>query len=130
MTSRTGYGRPVLVASAAGRDPAVRAEYRQKLPIEHGVIRAGFIHPETYRPYPPGAHVVLDVGTGDRMHAYDARQLGQALAHCASITVTGTTENNWAGVDEFGLVHGLTSIADVIRQAACAAAPTRKDSNE
>jgi hypothetical protein len=94
------------------------------------VIRPGFIHPETYRPYPHGAHVVLDVGAGDCMHAYEARQLGQALAHCASITVAGTTENDWSGVDEFGLVHGLTSIADVIRQAACAAAPTHKDSNE
>lgn len=108
----------------------MRAEYRHKLPVEHGLIRTGFIHPETYRPYPPGAHVVLDVASGDCMHAYDARQLGQALAHCASITVTGTTENSWTGTDEFGLIHGLTSIADVISQAACAAAPNRKDSNE
>jgi len=130
VTSRTRYGRPHLVAPATGRGPVVRAEYRLKLPTQHGVIRAGFLHPETYRPYPPGAHVVLDVGAGDRMHAYDARQLGQALAHCASVTVTGTTESNWVGVDEFGLIHGLTSIADVIRQAACTAAPTRKDSNE
>ncbi|MFK0125551.1 hypothetical protein ACIQSP_19825 [Streptomyces nigra] len=130
MTGRTGYGRPRLVASAAGRGPAVRAEHRHKLPTEHGVIRPGFIHPETYRPYPPGAHVVLDVGAGERMYVYEARQLGQALAHCASITVTGTTESSWTGVDEFGLAHGLTAIADVIRQAACMAAPNSKDSNE
>uniref|UniRef100_A0AAU1I183 Uncharacterized protein n=1 Tax=Streptomyces sp. NBC_00180 TaxID=2903632 RepID=A0AAU1I183_9ACTN len=127
MTGRTGYGRPHLVASATRRGPAVRAEYRLKMPVEHGVIRPGFLHPETYRPYPPGAHVVLDVGDGDRMQAYEARMVGQALAHCASITVTGTAESSWAGVDEFGLIHGLTSIADVIRQAACSAAPTRKD---
>ncbi|MFF7763116.1 hypothetical protein [Streptomyces griseorubiginosus] len=126
MTTRIGTGRPRLVASAAGRGPAVRAEYRHTLPVEHGVIRAGFLHPETYRPYPFGAHVVLDVGGGDRMHAYDARLVGQALAHCSSITVAGTTEDNWTGIDEFGLIHGLTAIANVISQAA-SAAPTRKD---
>ncbi|MFD5862608.1 hypothetical protein [Streptomyces chartreusis] len=127
MTSRTGYGRPHLVASAAGRGPAVRAEYRLRLPVDHRMIRAGFLHPETYRPYPPGAHVVLDVGDGDCMQAYDARTVGQALAHCGSITVAGTTESSWTGIDELGLIHGLTSIADVIRQAACSAAQTRKD---
>lgn len=126
MTAGTRYSRPRLVASAAGRGPAVRAEYRLKLPVERGLIRAGFLSPE-YKPYASGAHVVLDVGPGDCMHAYEARLIGQALAHCASITVSGTTENRWAGVDEYGLIHGLTSIADVIRQAACPAAPNRKD---
>lgn len=124
MTSRTGYGRPRLVAPTTGRAPVVRAEYRLKLPVEHGVIRAGFLNPEAYRPYPPGAHVVLDVSAGNCMQVYEARLIGQALAHCASITVTGTTESNLAGVDEFGLIYGLTSIADVISQAACSAAST------
>ncbi|SMF64531.1 hypothetical protein [Streptomyces sp. Amel2xC10] len=127
MTPRTRLGRPRLVASAAGRGPAVRAEYRHKLSTEYGVIRAGFLHPQTYRPYPPGAHVVLDVGDGNCMQVYEARLIGQALAHCASITVTGTTESNWSGVDGLGLVHGLASIADVISRAACSDASTCED---
>lgn len=106
------------MATPAVRGPAVRAEYRLRLPSEHGVMRAGFLS-EYYRPFPVGSCVVLDAGDGHVMHLSDARLIGRALAHCSEITISGTADHSTRGrVDDFGLIHGLDAIANVISQAA------------
>lgn len=123
MNGRTTQ-RPRM-ATPAVRGPAVRAEYRLRLPSEHGVLRPGFLS-EYYRPFPVGSCVVLDAGDGHVMHISDARLIGRALAHCSEITLSGTADHSTRGqVDDFGLIHGLDAIANVISQAAHALAMER-----
>lgn len=109
--------RPV---NTTGRGPVVNAEHHMTLPIENGMLRAGFIGPH-YRPFPPGATVVLNCGSSHVMHVAEAGTLGHALAHCASVTFTGTSEYSERGhVDDYGLIHGLDAIANVVSRAASA----------
>lgn len=112
-------------ATQAVRGPAVRAEFRLKLPNDGGILRAGFLS-EHYRPFPAGACVVLDAGSSYVMHVDQAWHVGRALAHCAQITLSGTADHSTRGrVDDFGLIHGLDAIANVISQAAHAFATER-----
>ena len=123
MNRSTTRSRPV--AATAGRGPAVRAEYRLRLPVDHGLISAGFLG-DNYRPFPPGAVVVLDAGNGYVMHVDQARHIGRSLAHCSQITISGTADHSARGqADDFGLIHGLDAIANVISQAAHAFAMER-----
>ncbi|MFI6895268.1 hypothetical protein ACIBM4_14240 [Streptomyces sp. NPDC050256] len=123
MNSRT-EPRPRPAASV-GRGPVVRAEYRLKLWTDGRILSAGYLC-EHYRPFPPGASVVLDAGSANVITVEQARLIGRGLAHCSEITISGTADNNTRGrADEFGLVHGLDAIANVIAQSAHAFAMER-----
>ncbi|WP_371551711.1 hypothetical protein OG266_39500 [Streptomyces sp. NBC_00554] len=122
MTSRTGYGRPRL--AVAGRGPVVRAEHRLQLEIRDGVLQSGFLS-EYYRPFPPGAHVVIDCGSAHVMTTDTARWIGLGLAHCGSITVTGTADRSEGGYVDMGVIFGLDAIARVIQRATADAMEPR-----
>ncbi|MBT2391638.1 hypothetical protein J7E87_19920 [Streptomyces sp. ISL-1] len=125
MNGRRTEERP-RPAVMAGRGPAVRAEYRLKLPADGRILSAGFLG-EHYRPFPPGASVVLDAGSATAMTVEQARFIGRSLAHCSEITISGTADHSARGrVDDFGLIHGLDAIANVISQAAHAFAMERR----
>lgn len=123
MTSRTGYGRPRL--AAARRGPVVRVEHHLKLPVDRGILQPGYLC-ELYRPFPPGAHVVIDCGSANVMTTDTARCLALGLAHCGEITVTGTSERAERGYVDTGLIFGLDAIAQVIERAAADAMEPRK----
>ncbi|MCX4699525.1 hypothetical protein [Streptomyces sp. NBC_01373] len=125
MNARTGNGRPRLVASATGRGPVVRAEHHLKLPVDRGILQPGYLC-EYYRPFPPGAHVVLDCGQAHVMTTDTARWIGLGLAHCAQITVTGTSDRSARGYVEAGLIFGLDAIARMIYRATADAMEPRK----
>ncbi|MEV6752381.1 hypothetical protein [Streptomyces sp. NPDC051214] len=103
-----------------GRGPVVRAEHHFALQARHGVLDAGFLS-EYYRPFPRGAHVVLDCGHSHVMQVHTATTIGRSLAHCGQITVTGSADRSERGyVDSYGLIFGLDAIANVISRAAAA----------
>ena len=121
MTSRRRQDSPRLI----GRGPVVQAEHHMALPSRHGVIEPGYLG-EHYRPFPPGAHVVLDCGSGTCMTTQHARDIGRSLAHCGQITLTGTDDRNTRGYVEDGLIFGIDAIANVIQQAAAHALESSK----
>lgn len=122
MTSRTGYDRPRLVS--ARRGPVVRVEHHVKLPVDRGVLQPGYLG-EHYRPYPPGAHVVIDCGPAHLMTTDTARNIGLSLAHCGQITVTGTADRSEGGYVDGGLIFGLDAIGRMIHRAAANAMENR-----
>lgn len=113
MTSRNGHHSPRLL----GRGPVVRAEHHMELPNRHGVATAGFLGPQ-YHPFPPGAHVVLSLGSANCMTTDHARDIGESLAHVGQITITGTDERSERGHNDRGLLFGIDAIAHAIQQAA------------
>lgn len=121
MTGRNGDDSPRLI----GRGPVVRAEHHMALPNRQGVLDAGYLS-EHYRPFPPGAHVVLDCGSGTCMTSQHARDIGRSLAHVGQITITGTDERTEPGYNDHGLIFGLDAIAHAIQQAAAHALESSK----
>lgn len=115
MTSQRRQDGPRLI----GRGPVVQAEYRIRLPNRRGILDAGYLS-DQYRPFPPGAHVVLDCGPAYVMHFHTARTIGHALAHCGQITVTGTADRSEPGYADDDLIFGLDAIAHMIQRAAVA----------
>ncbi|MEU9641516.1 hypothetical protein [Streptomyces sp. NPDC048188] len=113
MTSLSGHDVPRLL----GRGPVVRAEHHMTLPVSHGVIEAGYLWDRVH-PFPPGAHVVLDCGTGTCMTTDQAQNIGRSLAHVGQITLVGTDERSERGYNDRGLLFGLDAIAHAIQQAA------------
>jgi hypothetical protein len=88
MTTRTGYGRPRLVASAAGRGPAVHIRYRVRLHVDkYGIVQprpAG--HPDGLLPlYQQGAVVEVHTGNGSCIAGYNAAIIAESLKNCAEV---------------------------------------------
>ncbi|NEA78037.1 hypothetical protein G3I30_02660 [Actinospica acidiphila] len=122
MAARTPHrDAPALI----GRGPVVRAEHHMTLPVRNGVIGAGHLW-DRCRPFPPGAHVVLDCGPGNAMTTDHAEDIGRALSHVGQITLVGTDERNDRGFNDRGLLIGLDAIAHAIQQAAANALEFRK----
>ncbi|MFF0445771.1 hypothetical protein ACFYT4_05000 [Streptomyces sp. NPDC004609] len=107
------------MSTGHGPGPVVRALHRHVPDVEEsGEIRAGFLSPDTFRPYPPGAMVVLDAGEGWWAHAHTCAVIAGALAHTGHIAITGTGPDRTRGADErHGALYGLDAIADAITRA-------------
>lgn len=96
--------------------PSVTAVHRYALDVDDsGQIGAGYLHPDTYRPFPPGASVVLDAGAGSWMTTDTAATIARALAHVRHITVTGTDPGDRYTPGWYdGTLHGLEAIAAAV----------------
>ncbi len=101
-----------------GSEPIGRCVRRLTLPARNGQILPGDLSVETYRPFAVGSHVRIDVQDGFWMHAQDARTIGTALGHCASLQIEGTWDGWDNYVGQFGELHGLEVITDKILGAA------------
>jgi hypothetical protein len=96
---------------------------------DSGQISAGYLHPDTYRPFPPGAAVVLDAGAGWWMTADTAATIARALAHVRHISVTGTDSGDRSEPGLYdGTLYGLEAIAAAVRavHARDARTPSRE----
>lgn len=101
-----------------GFEPIGRCVRKLTLPVRDGLILPGDLGVSTYRPFSTGAHVRVDVQDGYWMHACDARTIGTALGHCASIQIEGTWDGWDNHIGQFGELHGLEVITDKILGAA------------
>jgi hypothetical protein len=92
MSARTGYGRPHLVASAAGRGPAVRGVVSLQLHAFHGFV--GLPSPtQQYggvEQFPPATVVRVDIRDARHCSGWTAGLLAGALCRCAAVEVIGT----------------------------------------
>lgn len=92
MTTHTGNGRPRLVASAAGRGPAVRSVVALRLRSFHSFV--GLPSPtQQYggiERYPVGTVLRIDIGDAHHCSGWTADLLAGAVRDCAVVEVIGT----------------------------------------
>ncbi|MEU6373935.1 hypothetical protein [Streptomyces sp. NPDC046909] len=92
MTSRHGNGRPRLVASTAGRGPAVRGVVHIRLRVFYGSVEL----PSPTQQYggverlSPGTVARVDIGAAQRCSSWTACLLVGALHDCDEVEVVGT----------------------------------------
>lgn len=90
--------------------PSVRAVIRIPLPHDgYGEIRCGLLSGSVL-PFPPGAAVVLEVGTGYWSRASELERIARSLAAVGQISVTGTSVR-MGGPSGDGVITGLGEIA-------------------
>ncbi|MFF4356899.1 hypothetical protein [Streptomyces sp. NPDC001604] len=128
MTTRTGNGRPRLVASAAGRGPAVDVRCRLRLKVD----RYGCIQPRSIDSrsglmniYGTGAVVEVDLGRGSCLTYYDADLIAENLAKCAAIHIVSTEAYGERPRIERGTAYNADGAVVVLRWAIERAARRR-----
>jgi hypothetical protein len=120
MTTRTGNGRPRLVASAAGRAPAVHLRYRMRLQVDpNGWVkprsaddRHGFM--ETYK---PGTVVEVDLGMASVLTDYDALFIAESLAQCKDVYLISAAADGSRPHVERGTAFNADGVLYVLRRA-------------
>ncbi|QDN58713.1 hypothetical protein [Streptomyces sp. S1D4-20] len=120
MTTRTGYGRPRLVASAAGRGPAVHKRYRMRLRVDE----RGWVSPRSaddkhgfMDTYEPGTVVELDIGVGCCLRDYDAVLIAECVSQCAAVYLVSSAATGTAPCIEGGCAYNADGVLDLIRMA-------------
>lgn len=124
MTSRTGYGRPRLVASAAGRGPAVRTRFR----IRPLIDKSGRIHPRDLDgyglpKYPAGSEAEIDLRHGKWLINYDAALIAESVRACSVVHLVSDAAYGGDAHHEDGTAYNADGVLVALRAAIerCAA---------
>ncbi|WP_326787852.1 hypothetical protein [Streptomyces sp. NBC_00151] len=124
MTSRTGYGRPRLVASAAGRGPAVHARYRVRPRVEKdGRIAPRDLDGYGLPNYPAGSEVEIDLRHGTWLISYDAALIAESVRACSVVHLVSDKADGGNARYEDGTAYNANGVLVVLRAAIerCAA---------
>ncbi|MFF3660055.1 hypothetical protein [Streptomyces olivochromogenes] len=120
MTTRTGTGRPRLVAAATGRGPAVHARYRMRLRVD----KRGWVTPRSADDpngfmdvYEPGTVVELDLGTGCVIADYDAVQIAECVSRCEAVYLVSAAAIGARPRIEGGFAYNADGVLHLLRMA-------------
>ncbi|MET8134659.1 hypothetical protein ABZV24_22350 [Streptomyces sp. NPDC005251] len=120
MNAPTGYGRPRLVASAAGRGPAVHTRYRMRLRVD----QRGWVSPrsaddphEFMNTYEPGTVVELDLGMGCVLADYDAVQIAERVSLCAAVHLVSAAATGAKPCIDHGSAYNADGVLELLRMA-------------
>ncbi|MFD7001910.1 hypothetical protein ACFWA5_38070 [Streptomyces mirabilis] len=128
MTTRTGYGRPRLVAEATGRGPAVHIRYRVRLHVDkYGIVQprpAG--HPDGLLPrYQRGAVVEVHTGNGSCIAGYNAAIIAESFKNCSAVYLISDVAEGHAPVMELGTAYNAEGVLRLLSAAIERAAASR-----
>ncbi|MFE4697143.1 hypothetical protein ACFRIC_08635 [Streptomyces sp. NPDC056738] len=124
MTTRTGYGRPRLVASAAGRGPAVSARFRVRPRVEKdGRVLARDLNGYGLPTYPAGSEVEIDLRHGTWLIDYDAALIAESVRACSVVLLVSDKADGSSARCEQGTAYNADGVLVVLRAAIerCAA---------
>ncbi|MCX5522971.1 hypothetical protein OG342_08865 [Streptomyces bobili] len=120
MTTRTGSGRPHLVASAVTRGPVVRARYRMRLRVDG----MGFVQPRSaddrtgfMNTYAPGTIAELDFGMGRVLADYDAVLIAETVSRCATVHLLSRAATGERPHIEHGTAYNADGVLYLMSQA-------------
>lgn len=93
--------------------PTVRAVHRITLDTDrYGQITAGGLNMVgDALPFPDGAAVVLECGTGYWIRESELEHIRSALSNVGHISITSTSAQTQGGSGHFGTIFGLDAIA-------------------
>ncbi|MEU2584517.1 hypothetical protein ABZ612_16475 [Streptomyces avermitilis] len=128
MTTRNGYGRPRLVAAAAGRGPAVHTRYRVRLHVDkYGIVQPRPADsPEGLLPlYKQGAVVEVHIGNGSCIAGYNAVIIAESLKDCAAVYLISDVAEGHAPVLEYDTAYNAEGVLRLLSKAIERAAASR-----
>lgn len=120
MTTRTGNGRPRLIASATGRGPVVHIRYRVRLHVDkHGIVQPRPAErPEGLLPlYQQGAVVEVHIGNGSCIAGYNAVIIAESLKNCAEVYLISDVAEGHAPVMEHGTAYNAEGVLRLLNAA-------------
>ncbi|MET8098133.1 hypothetical protein ABZV29_16885 [Streptomyces sp. NPDC005236] len=128
MNAPTGYGRPRLVASAAGRGPAVHARYRVRLLVDkYGIVQprpAG--RPDGLLPiYQQGAVAEVHIGNGTCIAGYNADIIAESFKDCDAVHLISDAAEGHAPVLDHGTAYNAEDVLRLLSEAIEQAAASR-----
>ncbi|MFD7003950.1 hypothetical protein ACFWA5_48950 [Streptomyces mirabilis] len=120
MTTRTGNGRPRLVASATGRGPVVRTRLQLRLRVDE----RGWVTPDSaddlrkgLNTYAPGTVLELNLGKGSCLTDYNAVRIAEYVSRCATVYLLSSAATGDRPHIEGGCAYNADGVLDLIRMA-------------